>query len=148
MKKWSKIVLGVVGAAALVSALSVTALAQGPMGGKGGRGGIFGRIGGGVAELLGLEQDALHEQLKDGATLEELAADQGLTLEELQAQSQAEKIAAVEEKLAAGDITQEQADALLERIENAPPGSPWKSARRSGRRARPSMWPIWPRRWA
>ena len=123
MKKWSKIVLGVVGAAALVSALSVTALAQGPMGGKGGRG-MFGRIGGGVAELLGLEQDALHEQLKDGVTLEELAADQGLTLEELQAQSQAEKIAAVEEKLAAGDITQEQADAMLERIGMPPPGSP------------------------
>lgn len=51
--------------------------------------------------------------------LDDVAAELGVTREELVDAFQAVAIQRVEEKLADGDITQEQADELIERIESA-----------------------------
>lgn len=90
------------------------------------------RLGGGlerIAEELGTTLDDLRSQLRDGSTLEELADAAGVDLDALRAQMKEEALAAVDEKIASGDISQEQGDAIKERIESFEPGD---RARRGG----------------
>ncbi|MEZ4865755.1 MAG: hypothetical protein R3C14_30865 [Caldilineaceae bacterium] len=79
-----------------------------------------------IADTLGLtvgELDAAHEA---GTTLEELAATQGVTIEEVQAAAKASAIAQVNQAVTDGKITQEQADQIIEHINNSdfPLGGP------------------------
>ena len=77
-----------------------------------------------LAEALDMDVDALKEALKAGQTPQELAEAQGLDWEELQAQLRERVLEMVRERLdqavEEGKLTQEQADAILERMENAP----------------------------
>jgi hypothetical protein len=76
---------------------------------------------GGLAELLGLSREELREQIQSGKTIEELAEEAGVDLEayreEMQLNREENLRNRIEEALADGTITQEQADWLLEGLE-------------------------------
>ena len=92
-----------------------------------------------LAEVLGMDVDELKDALRAGQTPQELAEAQGLDWEEVQAQLQEQALEAARERLAQaveeGKLTQEQADAILERMENAPLGAFRKGFR--GHQGRP-----------
>lgn len=100
------LVIGVVG----VSAVGI-AYAQGD----------FPNSRGGLAELLGLDREELHELLESGSTIQELADEAGLDLEEYREEMMANRLedmeTRIEEALAEGEISQDQADWLLEGLE-------------------------------
>jgi len=82
---------------------------EGPFGGRRGPRGF----GGGsevVTSLLGIEQDALREALMDGQTLAEVAEANGVAVDTLVDELVAEKNARLDEKVAEGAITAEEAD--------------------------------------
>ena len=76
---------------------------------------------GALAELLGLTEDELKEQIQSGKTVEDLADEAGVDLDAFREEMQEERLegikSRIEEALAAGDITQEHADWLLEGLE-------------------------------
>ena len=84
-----------------------------PKGGPGGPGRQGGRGPGFavVAETLGLTEEEVREAVIDGQTLAELAAANGSSAEELVAALLADIKSHMDEKVAAGDLTQEEADA-------------------------------------
>ncbi len=75
----------------------------------------------GLAELLGLDREELRELLRSGSTIQELADEAGVDLEayqeEMAANRQEEMRTRIEEALAEGEISQDQADWLLEGLE-------------------------------
>ena len=75
-----------------------------------------------LAEALGMTEDELQAARDAGQTLTEIAEAQGVDLDTLQATLSADRLEAMKttlaEKVAAGDITQEQADAMLEKMES------------------------------
>ena len=96
-----------------------------PFGGTcGGSGGGFGMGGFGyrgtmpsiLAEELGMTQDELSAALADGKTVAELAAEQGLSLDDLVAALTAQRAEALSQAVADGTLTQEQADSMLEQM--------------------------------
>lgn len=112
----------------------------GPRGGDGfgghgfggpGRGG-FGLGSGVVADALGMEEDALREALRDGQTLAEIAEAQGVDVQAVIDAMVAELSTRLDEKVADGDLTQEEADERLaeateritERIDDPMPRGP------------------------
>lgn len=76
---------------------------------------------GGLAELLGLTPEELREQLQDGKTIQELAEEAGVDLDgfnaEMRAANQVDMQTRIEEALSNGDISQDQADWLLEGLD-------------------------------
>ncbi|RLD02390.1 MAG: hypothetical protein DRI46_00105 [Chloroflexi bacterium] len=74
-----------------------------------------------LANLLGLDREELHDQLQSGKTIQMLADDAGVDLEEfrteMEANRQEEMRARIEEALADGKISQDQSDWLLEGLE-------------------------------
>ncbi len=74
-----------------------------------------------LADLLGLEVDDLKEAKEAGKTLEELAEEQGVDLAAFREQKfqerKANRLEKIAERVAAGDITQEQADERIEKME-------------------------------
>ena len=74
-----------------------------------------------LAELLGLTPEELREQLQDGKTIKELADEAGVDLDvyqqEIHLSRQENLESRIEEALANGDISQDQADWLLEGLE-------------------------------
>jgi hypothetical protein len=74
-----------------------------------------------LAEVLGLEPEELRELLQSGATIEELADEAGVDLEafreEMAANRQDRMRERIDEALDAGEISQDQADWLLEGLE-------------------------------
>ena len=99
---------------AVIDALQAT----GPQGGPGGPG----RPGHGpgfaiVAETLGLTEEEVREAVIDGQTLAELAEANGSSAEELVDAILADIKSHMDEKVAAGDLTQEEADAKLAEAE-------------------------------
>ena len=74
-----------------------------------------------LAELLGLTEDELKEQLEGGKTLEDLANEAGVDLEAFREEMQETRLAEMEsrikEALAEDEISQDQADWLLEGLE-------------------------------
>lgn len=115
------LVIGVVGA--------TTVFAQGPSNGVlhgGGPGGGRGGLGGGTglqaaAEALGMTTDELINALRSGSTLEELAEEAGVDIEDVQAAIQAARATEMRERIQQavedGTITQEHADWLLEGLD-------------------------------
>lgn len=71
-----------------------------------------------TAELLGITVDDLEALKDEGKTFDEILEAAGVTQEEFLAMAKAEKIAKVEERVASGDLTQEEADDIIERIES------------------------------
>ena len=120
MRKHSKILvaLGLVVVVTLAAATAVSAQGRGFLGWRPG-----GRCGSGsVAEILGLSEDDLAAQLKDGKTLADLAEEAGVDLQTLKDAADAECRAAaqeaikqaVEQAVEHGKLTREQADWMLE----------------------------------
>ena len=70
-----------------------------------------------LSEILGLSADEITAQLKEGKTITEIAAEQGLSEEELQQALYAAMAEKLAQKVADGSITQEQADKMLERMQ-------------------------------
>lgn len=87
--------------------------AANPKGGPGGPGRQGGRGPGFavVAETLGLTEEEVRQAVIDGQTLAELAAANGSSAEELVDALLADIKSHMDEKVAAGDLTQEEADA-------------------------------------
>jgi hypothetical protein len=142
----------VLAALLLVSVVSVTAVfAQEPdpeaepkvplmrhFGGRRPGGGLFGAPEGEpwarfdeLAEALGLDPEELFAELHDGKTLEEIAEELGVDLEALKEQRAAEAEQAMRDRIAQavedGDVSQEQADWMLEGLDKGflpRPGAP------------------------
>ena len=101
------------------------AQAQTPDGGEAGQvedgRGRFGHKGkhghrgmGQVAELLGLSGEELRTELQAGKSIADVAAEQGVALEDIENALIAQLSDKLAEKVANGDLTQEEADARLE----------------------------------
>ncbi len=69
-----------------------------------------------VSELLGLTPDELCELRQEGKSFAEIAAEQGVTVDELVEAIMAEKIEAVQARVDDGTLTQEQADLIIQRM--------------------------------
>lgn len=82
-----------------------------------------------LAELLGLTTEELRDQLQDGKTIQDLADEAGVDLEgfreEIRAVNQVDMQTRIEEALANGEISQDQADWLLEGLEKGYLDSPF-----------------------
>ncbi|MCH7485154.1 MAG: hypothetical protein IIA90_08435 [Chloroflexi bacterium] len=93
-----------------------------PFGGgqRGGHHGNFHRLYGLVvensAEVLGMEVDALKEELHAGNSLADVATAQGVDVEQFKVDLLAAIAADLDEKVADGSITQEMADRILDKI--------------------------------
>ena len=121
--KWLLVALSVV--AATVIGTAAAALAAGPQdpdtclqdrpglrGGGWGQGGII--YNQSVTDLLGLTPQEIQEQRQEGKSLAQIAADRGVSEEDLINAILADRKEILQEKVAAGIITQEQADQRLE----------------------------------
>jgi urease gamma subunit len=107
------LVIGMV-VVALLSFGAVTAFAQGGRGGMDLLGGRYdGDMLAAVAEALGLEADALIDELQDGKTVAEIAEAQGVDLADVVAALTADYAERLADEVADGDLTQAQADAML-----------------------------------
>jgi polyhydroxyalkanoate synthesis regulator phasin len=129
MIKVGMVGLLVVGALTVVMAGSALAQEPDPLdkpfGGFGGRG--FGRFGGErwamfdtMAEALGLTPEGLFAELHAGKSLAELAEAQGVDTQTLGNAMEAARVEAIQQAVEDGKLTQEQADRILERLENRP----------------------------
>ncbi len=86
-----------------------------------GRGGRFGDalrsyLEAAIADAFGITVEELEANKEAGVTLTDLAIEQGLTVAEFESKMEAARTAAIDAALAAGDITQEQADEMKARI--------------------------------
>lgn len=84
-----------------------------------------------VAEILGLTVEELEAAHEAGQRLDEIVEAQGLTMEEFHAEMQAIRIAQINQAVADGELTQEEADAMIERIESCE-GGPGRGPGRGG----------------
>jgi polyhydroxyalkanoate synthesis regulator phasin len=123
--------VGLLVVGALTVAMASSALAQGPdpldkpFGGFGGHG--FGPFGGdrwtmfdAAAEALGLTPEGLFAELHAGKSMAEVAEAQGVDTETLGDALQAARVEAIQQAVEDGNLTQEQADRMLDRLENMP----------------------------
>ncbi len=65
-----------------------------------------------MAEKLGVTVDELNTQLKDGKSILDIAAEKGMTVAEFQTMQKDAMTSAIDKALAAGEISQNQADAM------------------------------------
>ena len=101
-----------------------TPLSEAPCGGRGGGflpgGGSWARFDV-VAEALGLTPEEFFAEMHAGKTLEEIAEEQGVEMEAVREALQTARVEAMQERIAQavedGSMTQEQADWMLEGIE-------------------------------
>lgn len=100
---------------AVIDALVAAQPDRGPGAGHGHRGGPGGPGLSAAAEALGLSEDELREQLRAGSTLAHIAEQQGVERQALVDALVAELEARLAEKVADGDLTQEQANEKLAR---------------------------------
>ena len=132
MLKVGMVGLLVVGALTVVMAGSVLAQEPTPpdplgrMHGGLGRGG-FGPLDGvrwtmfdTTAEVLGLTPEELFAELHAGKSLAEVAEAQGVDTQALQDAMHAARVEAIQQAVEDGTLTQDQAERLLDRLENAP----------------------------
>jgi polyhydroxyalkanoate synthesis regulator phasin len=69
-------------------------------------------------EILGLEDGAILDAYANGKSLADLAEEKGISVDDFKSQLLAAAKTKLDEKVAEGDITQEQADNKLERLTN------------------------------
>lgn len=91
---------------------------HGGPGGPGGRGFAFG-VGpfDGLAKALGISEDKLHEQLRDGTSIADIAKANEKSLADVKASLKAATKAKLDKAVKDEDLTQKQADAILERFD-------------------------------
>ncbi|MGI9860283.1 hypothetical protein SDD30_02725 [Moorella naiadis] len=70
-----------------------------------------------LAGVLGTTPQQLHQDFKDGKTLEQLATAKGLTLEQVKSQLVSNVKSRLDQAVAAGKLTQAKADQILGRLE-------------------------------
>lgn len=70
-----------------------------------------------IASTLGLTPQQLHQELKNGKTMEQLATARGLTLEQLKSQVVTSVKSQLDQAVAGGKLTQDKADQILNRLE-------------------------------
>ena len=70
-----------------------------------------------VADVLGITVEELEAAREAGMNLEEIAAEQGVSLDEVEAAIFDAKVSAVNEAVEAGEITAEQGEAIVARLE-------------------------------
>lgn len=70
-----------------------------------------------MSELLGLTPEEIQAQRQEGKSLTEIAADQGVSEDELVAAILADRTEAIQQRVEDGYLTQEQADEMLEWME-------------------------------
>lgn len=75
-----------------------------------------------MAQVLGMSADELKVELKQGKKIEDIAKEKGLTLEQLHQKLLEAKIQEIEQAVKEGKLSQEQADKLIQRLQNAPQG--------------------------
>lgn len=112
-----------------------TPYGYGMMGGRGFRGGFGGGMmgpGGGaygplheymfqaMADAFGLTEDELEARHADGETMWDLAEEQGLTAEEFQAKMTEARSEAIDQALADGVLSEEQAEWMLDHMAQMP----------------------------
>jgi hypothetical protein len=123
------LVVGVLGATAVYAQSSETTSLHGRGPGDGGRGFGLGDVElEAAAKVLGMTTDELSSALKDGKTLQDLADAAGVKIEDVQAAIQAahatEMRDRIQQAVADGTITQENADWLLEGLDKGFIGVP------------------------
>jgi hypothetical protein len=135
MSRFFKVgVVGLLVVSALAAVMVGSALAQEPtpsepldkqFGGWGRDG--FGRFGGDrwtmfdtTAEALGLTPEELFTELHAGKTLSAVAEAQGVDLQAVQDALKAARVETIQQAVEDGTLTQEQADRMLNRLENMP----------------------------
>jgi len=132
LKRRMALVLGGVAAALVVALVAVGVAAAWPGNGNGdgkcngtgdGRG-YGGGMGPGyataqqaIADTLGLTTEQLQQERAAGKTVAELAQEKGLALEQIQNAVRTAREATVEDALAAGKMTQERAQVMLQQME-------------------------------
>lgn len=70
-----------------------------------------------ACEILGLTQEELMEKMQEDTTLVDIAAEQGLSEEEFKDALLVAMTAEIEQQVSDGTLTQEQADAMLEQLQ-------------------------------
>lgn len=73
-----------------------------------------------IAEDLGISVEDFKARVQAGETPREIIASLGITPEQMHEKMQARAKAAIEERVASGKLTREQADKILERMANHP----------------------------
>lgn len=71
-----------------------------------------------AAQVLGMTEDEVMQELRDGSSLAELAAAQGMSTEDFQAALLTEVQSQLDAQVADGKLTQEQADQEYQRIQD------------------------------
>jgi len=136
------VVIGAVGATSVYAQSPSSGLLHG--GGPGGHGmGLAGLQA--AAEALNMTTDELITALRSGKTLEEIATEAGVELQDVQDAVRAEHAAAMRERIQQalddGTITQEHADWLLEGLEKGFIGGPGGIGLDEHRKPRPGLVP-------
>lgn len=115
------LVVGIVGATSVYAQEPVNMLQQGRGPGGGGRG-LSDAALDAVAKVLGMTTDEVSSALQGGKTLQDLATEKGVAIEDVQAAIQAVRVTEMREQIAQavadGTMTQEKADWLLEGLDN------------------------------
>jgi hypothetical protein len=70
-----------------------------------------------ACNILGLTQDEFMEKMQEGTSLADIASEQGLSEEEFENALLAAMTEEVQQQVSDGEITQEQADEMLERMQ-------------------------------
>jgi polyhydroxyalkanoate synthesis regulator phasin len=89
-----------------------------PFGGRGGGWHGEAAIPQAAAQVLGMTQDELMQQMADGSSLAEVAEAKGMSLEDFKAALLAQVRSQVDAQVADGKLTQEQADQEYQRIQD------------------------------
>lgn len=71
-----------------------------------------------LAQTLGLSADELKAQLKEGKKLADIAKQQGVSMDQLRQKMQEARIQDIKQAVKEGRLTQEQADRLLQRMQD------------------------------
>ena len=117
------LVVGVIGATSVYAQEPVNMLqhGRGPGGGGGGGRGLSDAALEAAAKVLGMTTDDVSSALQSGKTLQDLATEKGVAIEDVQAAIQAVRVeefrARVTQAVADGTMTQEKADWLLEGLD-------------------------------
>lgn len=74
-----------------------------------------------ISDLLGLSQDEIHALRLEGKTLAEIAEGEGVTADELTEAIVSEKVKLIEQAVADGELTDEQAEWVIARAEAMAP---------------------------
>ena len=70
-----------------------------------------------VAEALGMTPQELRQELQSGKTLEQLASDRGISLDQLKEKVIAATRARLDQAVTSGKLSQDKADQILERLQ-------------------------------